>query len=489
MEKIIPACVIDGSILLDYYRHSSGADYLPESYEIVETVLAKVETIYAEFTVGHSRFADLLRRNEHLAKKLRLLTVQQANTIVDKLSAEYDETLSRLLEQTLQDTELASIRMVNAAKHVRGLADEAGYVIRLAILAKSFGAAVVLAPGRFPIAQAMSRSSQTENVGVCDGMESLTVKVANTPIVFLTVLDKSASGRKRGYSLILKGGGIKGLAYAGALQELHPYFSFDTFVGTSAGSMAAALLAAGWSPAELETLLAGIDLRQFVSLNPFAVLRNLLLRGGMFDGDSLQRWIEQHLRTKTGLHRDVTFKDLNFQLQVPVSTRRRGTIVFSKTASPQSSVSFAVRCSAGIPFFFTPKDWEGDIAVDGGVQNNLPIRPYFEAGGDERIVVLSLQSQKRSRGRRGMPLFRVARGLVHIWLDQDEGGIPKVKPESLIVIDTGSIRATQLKLSDRERSFLVASGRLAAIKFLEAHNIEGLDSKKAALEKEIQEIS
>jgi hypothetical protein len=36
-------------------------------------------------------------------------------------------------------------------------------------------------------------------------------------------------------ALIMKGGGVKGLAFAGAVRELQAHFQFQAFVGTSAG--------------------------------------------------------------------------------------------------------------------------------------------------------------------------------------------------------------------------------------------------------------
>ena len=66
------------------------------------------------------------------------------------------------------------------------------------------------------------------------------------------------------YSLILKGGGIKGLALAGALVELGKYFSFDRYVGTSAGAIAAVLLAAGFKPSELVDLFDEKDFTEFL---------------------------------------------------------------------------------------------------------------------------------------------------------------------------------------------------------------------------------
>ena len=58
--------------------------------------------------------------------------------------------------------------------------------------------------------------------------------------------------------LALEGGGVKGVAFAGAaraLEEAGLLQRFEGFAGTSAGSQAAALLAAGFTASELEEAL------------------------------------------------------------------------------------------------------------------------------------------------------------------------------------------------------------------------------------------
>ncbi len=71
------------------------------------------------------------------------------------------------------------------------------------------------------------------------------------------------SGEER--ALVLKGGGVKGLALAGAVAALEEKGQrFDLYAGTSAGAIGALLLAAGYSGEELIAELRALDMRQFL---------------------------------------------------------------------------------------------------------------------------------------------------------------------------------------------------------------------------------
>lgn len=59
-------------------------------------------------------------------------------------------------------------------------------------------------------------------------------------------------------SIVLEGGGTKGIAYVGCLQALQELnYNFDNVVGTSAGAITAALLYLGYSPEEIKNILTG----------------------------------------------------------------------------------------------------------------------------------------------------------------------------------------------------------------------------------------
>lgn len=64
--------------------------------------------------------------------------------------------------------------------------------------------------------------------------------------------------------LVLEGGGVLGIAFVGAYKALREQgYSVSRVAGTSAGSLMATLIAAGFSAAELETLAYAIDFKKF----------------------------------------------------------------------------------------------------------------------------------------------------------------------------------------------------------------------------------
>ena len=64
--------------------------------------------------------------------------------------------------------------------------------------------------------------------------------------------------------VVLAGGGVTGIAHVGVLSVLHEHgYRFERAAGTSAGAIAAALVAARMSPARMHELLGQLDYRAF----------------------------------------------------------------------------------------------------------------------------------------------------------------------------------------------------------------------------------
>ena len=112
---------------------------------------------------------------------------------------------------------------------------------------------------------------------------------------------------------VFEGGGVKGVGLAGALATLEERgYRPQNDAGTSAGAISAALLAAGYSAAELREIILNLDYRQFqdkgwedkVPLIERSL--SMLLDLGLYEGDFFLEWIRERLEAK-GVR---TFADL-----------------------------------------------------------------------------------------------------------------------------------------------------------------------------------
>lgn len=188
---------------------------------------------------------------------------------------------------------------------------------------------------------------------------------------------------------VFQGGGCKALAFVGAFAEAYDRgVFFSALCGTSAGSIFAALIAAGATPEKLEALVQDADFKAFkapANKKLFAFKKSMLmrlasltaqgraaLRLGMYSSEYLETWLDEKLRELLGktVPGPVTFSELNIPLHV-VATHlgHASPKVWSDRDTPNDSVAFAVRCSCSIPVFFQPVH---GTYVDGGVVSNLP---------------------------------------------------------------------------------------------------------------------
>ncbi|MFV0422345.1 patatin-like phospholipase family protein [Oleidesulfovibrio sp.] len=190
-------------------------------------------------------------------------------------------------------------------------------------------------------------------------------------------------------NLVFKGGGVKGVAYAGALKVLERHgllLPVRRVAGASSGAMAAAFLALGASPADMAEIVLRTPFKRFMDTSGWigGDIRRLLTEYGWFKGDVLGRWVRSNVQVLTGnaqltfgelreraiaqpeKYRDLTVVGANLTLQSPE--------LFDADSTPELPVWEAVRISMGIPLFFKAmRGSRGDLLVDGSVTWNYPI--------------------------------------------------------------------------------------------------------------------
>ena len=191
-------------------------------------------------------------------------------------------------------------------------------------------------------------------------------------------------------NLIFEGGGVKGIAYLGALEvlrqrEILP--AIERIGGTSAGAINAILLGLGFSAQETREILWGLDFNAFMD-DSWGILRDsnrLLTEFGWYKGDFFRNWIGGLIKEKTG-NSETTFADIEalkksrgFKSLYFVGTNLSTSFseVFSAEHTPRVCVADAVRISMSIPLFFAARcGIRGDLYVDGGVLDNYPIKLF-----------------------------------------------------------------------------------------------------------------
>ena len=143
-------------------------------------------------------------------------------------------------------------------------------------------------------------------------------------------------------TLVLEGGGVKGIAYSGAacaLEAAGLLGKVTTFRGTSAGSIAAALLASGMGCERMHTALWAIDFDALVDSGGILTsLEQLRTSFGMHDGSKLQRHMESLLATQVGAG-NITFAELRErtgkQLQLTATSLTTSRLVCTFTSNLQ----------------------------------------------------------------------------------------------------------------------------------------------------------
>lgn len=157
--------------------------------------------------------------------------------------------------------------------------------------------------------------------------------------------------------LALSGGAARGLAHLGVVKALYENdIRPDCISGTSAGSIAGAFLADGYDPEELLGIFMQKKIYDFVGLT-FGKMGLLKITG-------IKEVLKKHLKAKT-------FDDLDTCLYVACTNLNTGEVEYFN----EGDLIEKVIASSSIPVLFTPARMDGAIYADGGILDNLPVKP------------------------------------------------------------------------------------------------------------------
>ena len=176
-------------------------------------------------------------------------------------------------------------------------------------------------------------------------------------------------------SLVISGGGVKGIAALGALHYFYTQNDLDkidTYVGTSVGSVICLLLICGYTPTEILNDFMKIDIIKNMKVDIWGLLNTY----GLVNIDALAENILFLVRKKLDYVPTLRklFELTGKKLVVSVSNVTKGKAeYFSIDTTPNISCLDAIKMSCNIPFLFKKQMYNNNLYVDGGLLDNFPI--------------------------------------------------------------------------------------------------------------------
>ena len=178
------------------------------------------------------------------------------------------------------------------------------------------------------------------------------------------------------HTLILSGGGTKGLSILGSLQYMQDTKRIDCekvtlFIGTSIGAIISYFLAIGYTPMELVVWLCSHPVLESLSLNHFD---GIVKGDGVYQYSILEKAYEE--MTKEKMEYIPTLRNVKerFGKELVMCTynftKKKKEYISWKT-HPDLSCLDAMRMSSNLPFIFSPFWYNGDEYVDGGIVENF----------------------------------------------------------------------------------------------------------------------
>lgn len=176
---------------------------------------------------------------------------------------------------------------------------------------------------------------------------------------------------KKNVALVLSGGGARGIAHIGVIEELEKQgYEIKSISGTSMGALVGGVYAAG-KMQEYKGWMYTLD-----KLDVFNLVDFTFSKQGLVKGDRVLNKMKEFIP-------DINIENLKINYAATATDiSRKEEVIFTK-----GSLYKAIRASISIPTVFTPVKTENALLVDGGVINNIPINHVKRTKDDILIAV------------------------------------------------------------------------------------------------------
>lgn len=279
-------------------------------------------------------------------------------------------------------------------------------------------------------------------------------------------------------NLAFEGGGVKGVAYAGALQVLSEkgiLEKIENVAGTSAGAITACLVSLRYSPSAITNTIKNMDLGSFDDKE--GLLKKLHYYG-LHPGKTFLEWIKQQISNSGhGFDEHATFRDFYdagcrdlrvYASDIYIHTYKE----FSFAQTPDVIVAEAVRASMSIPLYFNAWRFSNNnpddhLYVDGGMLYNYPITAY-DKDGKPNMETLGLRLENKSETVKPADFgyghfMKYVKNTFETLLRAQNIEFHHAPDQIIrsVIIDDFGIGATDFDIDEATKDKLIASGRNA----------------------------
>lgn len=206
------------------------------------------------------------------------------------------------------------------------------------------------------------------------------------------------------------GAGTLGLIHGGAIcAYIDNDYSFQQAAGSSAGSIAASLIAAGFTSAEIRGFCMSAMPDGILSANLF----DLPFDDAVNTGEIMEKWLHDVLG-------DITFA----QAKVPITIlatdiNARKSYAMNKNVCPDTPLYQACRASSSVPFMFEPYMLNDRKFVDAGVACNMPLNHLVM----DEIPIVGIEIMDSSPASITSNVASLAKACIQTMLQSNEGNL------------------------------------------------------------------
>lgn len=187
--------------------------------------------------------------------------------------------------------------------------------------------------------------------------------------------------------LVLEGGGLRGIFTAGVLDFfLEKNIEFDGCIGVSAGSCHACSYLSKQYKRAFNVSVDYLDDKRYCSMY------SLITTGDLFGADFVYGEIPDKLNPID----NETFMKSKTKFQAVITNCRTGEAEYPEVKDFRTDTVY-IRASSSLPFLSKMVKINGELYLDGGVSDSIPIKKSIENGNTKNVIIMTRDRKYRKK--------------------------------------------------------------------------------------------